>query len=1470
MTALKEKTTNNNNNSTMQSAGKPNLRMLNDQNFNNGDNTGTFVFNTAMKERSKIHALAQALYDRSENAQEESISQQVSKMLTWKPTVSKASKEYPQELLAYALSQKKLLKELTRVKDRLILGSCRIEKDLVKANNRFQQQENNTSSFPVTQKELAEIQSEREKLAQQQKDSQEHLMKVQEAEDMLQKATEALEGERARIREEEHNQVMLALQKKIATAEARVEAAMKAESKLQEERNNVEQLRSLEDLGVAEASESAKAALAEAKEARAETEDAKQKLFDMKEEYANLKGRYESLNEKYASEKELWNQEKRELDSSRTTLQTTLEKMNSKSEQMEREMKDLFLEKQALEQNLQSEIDSVIAEAQKEKEIALENLEQTLTAEAREELEEQKAAWQAQMDARLNEQLGESKTGFNQRFEDLNQRLIEQKKQHEEVRKSMLAEAEATKAQLNAEHQAALKQATHAAELEGAAAKSALVHAERSIEQLTHELQKVRETLSSDQSERGSSARDIASMLSEHTERIAAQFVRDKKEALEEKERELQREHNAMVEVAKANFEREMESSLRNLRSELDLKADQEKNFALEQQAATLRELSAEDKMAALDEIKHKHSADIANLKASFETEAGRRVREALESSKGRGKDAMLAAEAEAKAQFDKQLESKTEAFKAELETQKSMMTKESSIALENLRQQLLSEAEAERDAVEEQVRAEMSTFVERSKQQNLRAHRAEMEKLAAELERKASEARNQAVNEACENLRSEMEDEKQAIIEATVAELSAKSQAELAREKAKIQASAFTQHSAQINELREALENERLKIVAMESAAAAAASMNAMSNATRSVSSEELETAKANWKKYEAKATILENTIAQSVQAAMHSKEEMFIREKAEAITKLTIEYETKIKRVVEEERERLHLKNAIDPSVNSQGELELREQLLKVQEEKNVALRNEKEVTRLLEQSKATVESLKSKASHSDQKSQTLMDLTNQAERAKAEANATLQRAQKIEEEAMRNADKLHEMEQQLLEAEEIRRAMHNQIQELRGNVRVFARVRPPFVGEEDYCAVDALDKDSVAVTVPELEPRVFNFDRVFDASASQSDVFEEVESMITSAMDGYKVCLFSYGQTGSGKTHTMLGSGDGEDRGIIPRAIGAILERKEKLLEKGYEYEIEASYVEIYNDQIRDLLGGPNAKHSERHNIVTAPEGGCPTVAGVVREYIDSVSGAATLVRKATAARAVEATEMNAHSSRSHTLFLVYITGVHIATGTQLSGCLNLVDLAGSERTKRSGAQGTRMSEACAINKSLSCLGDVFASIARGDKHVPYRNSKLTYLLAPCLGGDGKTLMVVNVAPEEESAEETVASLRFASTVNAVELGHGKRAKRNVTSMWPTFGNSQLSKEPPSTVQQRRLSSRNMPPSTASRRQSRGGPQQHTIGSFGGNNNSQQQQQQTGQKRGRATNNEVSGAGGNNNAKTPRRTIGGRRWD
>eukprot|EP00586_Coscinodiscus_wailesii_P018665 CAMPEP_0172506898 /NCGR_PEP_ID=MMETSP1066-20121228/199377_1 /TAXON_ID=671091 /ORGANISM="Coscinodiscus wailesii, Strain CCMP2513" /LENGTH=146 /DNA_ID=CAMNT_0013284169 /DNA_START=126 /DNA_END=566 /DNA_ORIENTATION=+ len=134
------------------------------------------------------------------------------------------------------------------------------------------------------------------------------------------------------------------------------------------------------------------------------------------------------------------------------------------------------------------------------------------------------------------------------------------------------------------------------------------------------------------------------------------------------------------------------------------------------------------------------------------------------------------------------------------------------------------------------------------------------------------------------------------------------------------------------------------------------------------------------------------------------------------------------------------------------------------------------------------------------------------------------------------------------------------------------------------------------------------------------------------------------------------------------------------------------------------------------------------------------------------------------MNAQSSRSHSVFMLHLHGYNDDSGTTVSGALNLCDLAGSERLDRSGAGSDirRLKETQAINKSLSCLGDVFNSLANGSPHVPYRNSKLTYLLQDCLSGDGKALMFVNLSPTIESSGESLCSLRFAQRVNQVELG------------------------------------------------------------------------------------------------------------
>jgi kinesin family protein C1 len=371
--------------------------------------------------------------------------------------------------------------------------------------------------------------------------------------------------------------------------------------------------------------------------------------------------------------------------------------------------------------------------------------------------------------------------------------------------------------------------------------------------------------------------------------------------------------------------------------------------------------------------------------------------------------------------------------------------------------------------------------------------------------------------------------------------------------------------------------------------------------------------------------------------------------------------------------------------------------------------------------------------------------------------------------------------ELQQQVMDTEEERRKLHNQLQELRGNVRVFCRVRPPrdaaATAPGDRVAIDLPTEvpDSLKLAAP-MGDYAFSFDKVFSPVSKQEEVFSEVSQLVQSALDGYKVCLFSYGQTGSGKTHTMLGASTGEERGIIPRAVEQVLIAAQKYASKGWAFTMEACYVEIYNETVRDLLR-PGAAHSEKHTIQSAKPGSCPTVTGVVREAVDSVEAAAGLVRRAAAARAVEATQMNAQSSRSHTLFMLYITGVHAGAGQQLEGCLNLVDLAGSERVERSGATGDRFKEACAINKSLSSLGDVFAAIGAKAAHVPFRNSKLTHLLQPCLGGEGKTLMMVNIAPEESHSEETLCSLRFASQVNACELGRGGAgggAKRNVSTV------------------------------------------------------------------------------------------------
>ncbi len=368
--------------------------------------------------------------------------------------------------------------------------------------------------------------------------------------------------------------------------------------------------------------------------------------------------------------------------------------------------------------------------------------------------------------------------------------------------------------------------------------------------------------------------------------------------------------------------------------------------------------------------------------------------------------------------------------------------------------------------------------------------------------------------------------------------------------------------------------------------------------------------------------------------------------------------------------------------------------------------------------------------------------------------------------------------QLKAEVLKGEQIRREMHNRIQELRGNIRVFVRTRPFLPGDngETTSSIDLLpDGESLSIEGNNSKTHDFKFDRVFAQSAAQDAVFEEVSEFVQSALDGYHVCLFSYGQTGSGKTHTMQGSGNGAMRGIIPRAVEQILNQAQKMKEQKWRFSVTASFLEIYNEELKDLLTSMNGERKGKSNeavklAIKREKSGKSYVSNLTKITIDTkeiesgMQGLKAVMASAARARSVACTKMNSVSSRSHSVFMLHLSGVNEESGTMVQGALNLCDLAGSERLDRSGAgsNAQRLKETQSINKSLSCLGDVFSALSNGSSHIPFRNSKLTYLLQDCLSGDGKALMFVNLSPTLASSNESLCSLRFAQRVNQVELG------------------------------------------------------------------------------------------------------------
>lgn len=277
-----------------------------------------------------------------------------------------------------------------------------------------------------------------------------------------------------------------------------------------------------------------------------------------------------------------------------------------------------------------------------------------------------------------------------------------------------------------------------------------------------------------------------------------------------------------------------------------------------------------------------------------------------------------------------------------------------------------------------------------------------------------------------------------------------------------------------------------------------------------------------------------------------------------------------------------------------------------------------------------------------------------------------------------------------------------------------------------------------------------------------ATQEQVFNDLGTdVVDSAFQGYNACVFAYGQTGSGKTYTMMGdSNDAEKQGLVPRICKSLFSRMKVGIEEGTGYKTEVSYLEIYNERVRDLLGTQDIGHALRvreHRIHG------PYVENLSQHPVIDFNEIHSCMCRGNQERTTASTNMNDTSSRSHAIFTITFVQAGFTNNmpSETVSKIHLVDLAGSERANSTGATGQRLKEGAHINKSLVTLGSVISSLAEmanpaGTKkfYIPYRDSTLTWLLKDSLGGNSKTIMIAAISPADVNYSETLSTLRYAN--------------------------------------------------------------------------------------------------------------------
>ncbi|KAF5740384.1 kinesin-like protein KIFC3 [Tripterygium wilfordii] len=375
--------------------------------------------------------------------------------------------------------------------------------------------------------------------------------------------------------------------------------------------------------------------------------------------------------------------------------------------------------------------------------------------------------------------------------------------------------------------------------------------------------------------------------------------------------------------------------------------------------------------------------------------------------------------------------------------------------------------------------------------------------------------------------------------------------------------------------------------------------------------------------------------------------------------------------------------------------------------------------------------------------------------------------------------------------------RKRLYNEIIELKGNIRVFCRCRPVNEveisnGLEEVVEFDSSQDNELQIISSDSSKKQFKFDHVFKPDDDQDAVFVQTKPIVTSLLDGYNVCIFAYGQTGTGKTFTMEGTP--ENRGVNYKTLEELFrisgERNAII-----RYELSVSMLEVYNEEIKDLLVENLSKTSTKLEIKQAADG-ILEVPGLVEAHVRSTEEVWELLNSGSREGSVGSTCANELSSRSHCQLRITVLGHDLVNRLKTKSHLWLVDLASSERVEKVDVEGERLEESQFINKSLSALGDVISALVSKTGPIPYRsislfsplslaytlffilyspviiglefslfaectrNSNLTLLLQSSLGGDCKTLMFVQIGPSSRDLGEILCSLNFASRVRGIE--------------------------------------------------------------------------------------------------------------